>query len=225
MHILICCYTTAVFFFFTGLLSFYLGGWGGRWGGRLSFVLSVKLPPQGRWGIFLLRRHHDGVKGNSGVSAQTAGDLYRNKTSFNHRSSLIRITPVNPTPARNLVCVLRHTQKTDVSQIWCPRGIERERKREKNLLNARACDLVFVTQFHARFETTASDLAKRKQMFPQRKYILLAWWKKNENHLVFLSAGDWWNTLNVDWRENQPWLSSFAVCDNTTNPVLTLLFT
>lgn len=106
----------------------------GSGGGGLPFVLSVKLPPQGR-GIFLPRRHHDGAKGNSGVSARTAGDLYRNKTSFNHRSSLIRITPVNPTPARNLVCVLRHTQKTDMSGIRRPRGIERERERKAHSLN------------------------------------------------------------------------------------------
>lgn len=117
-------YISAVLFF-TGPLFFFWGG--GEWGG-LPFVLSVKLPPQGR-GIFLPRRHHDGAKGNSGVSARTAGDVYRNKTSFNHRSSLIRITPVNPTPARNLVCVLRHTQKTDMSGIRRPRGIEREKEK------------------------------------------------------------------------------------------------
>lgn len=152
-------YISAVLFF-TGPLIFF---WGGGSGGGLPFVLSVKLPPQGR-GIFLPRRHHDGAKGNSGVSARTAGDLYRNKTSFNHRSSLIRITPVNPTPARNLVCVLRHTQKTDMSGIRRPRGIERERERKKSPQPELGCGWVSVAQFQGTFLSAASDLVNGKEI-------------------------------------------------------------
>lgn len=151
-------YISAVLFF-TGPLIFF---WGGGSGGGLPFVLSVKLPPQGR-GIFLPRRHHDGAKGNSGVSARTAGDLYRNKTSFNHRSSLIRITPVNPTPARNLcVCIAAHTKDGHERNPTPPRHRERERK--KSPLPELGCGWVSVAQFQCTFLSAASDLVNGKEI-------------------------------------------------------------
>lgn len=137
-------------------------------GGELPFVLSVKLPPQGR-GVFLPRRRHGGAKGNCGVSARTAGALYRNKTSFNHRSSLIRITPVNPTPARNLVCVLRHYTKDGREPNPTPsrhRGRETERKREgeRNPQPELGCGWVSIAQFQGSFLSAASDLVNGKEI-------------------------------------------------------------
>lgn len=116
MYILICCVTQLMFFF--SLAGYYLF-WGvsGRQGeyGEECFLLFCQsnCPLRDNEEFSFSDDITTAQKGIFGISARTAGDLYRNKTSFNHRSSLIRITPVNPVPARIPGCVLCPTHWKD----------------------------------------------------------------------------------------------------------------